>query len=130
MIRLKIPIALILTALAIPKAHAFDVTVRKIHDGDTIEIYSKALPLPLANMAIRLAGIDTPELRGKCQAEKDKAKLARDYLKSYVKAGDVLNVAPLKWDKYGGRFEVVIAAQSAQRLFRRHLLELRVGEPR
>lgn len=86
-------------------AQAFNVEVRRVHDGDTIQVVSDALPLPLANMAVRLRGIDTPELAGKCSAEKDKAKLATSYLKGLVKKGDVLTLVNPKWDKYGGRID-------------------------
>lgn len=86
-------------------AMAFDVEVRSVHDGDTIQVKTGVLPLPLANMAVRLRGIDTPELAGQCQAEKDKAKLATIYLKGLVKKGDVLTLLKPKWDKYGGRID-------------------------
>jgi micrococcal nuclease len=104
-------IKFILLMLLSVNAYAFDVVVRYVHDGDTIAVKTDLLPMPLSNMAIRLHGIDTPELRGKCQAEKAKAKLAKDYLKSYIKPGDLLRVDPIKWDKYGGRFDAHVYHQ-------------------
>ncbi|NOT66389.1 MAG: thermonuclease family protein [Methylotenera sp.] len=101
------PILLVafLSLLATSTAQAFTVEVRRVHDGDTIQVLSDTLPMPLANMAVRLRGIDTPELAGKCPAEKAKAKLATAYLKGLVKQGDVLTLNNPKWDKYGGRID-------------------------
>ena len=86
-------------------SYAFDVKVRQVHDGDTILVESTALPFPLSHMSIRLRGIDTPELKGQCKAEKTKAKLATNYLKSYIKPGEILTLQNFKWDKYGGRID-------------------------
>ncbi len=35
---------------------------------------------------VRLAGVDTPEIRGECQAEKDLAVRARDFVRATVGA--------------------------------------------
>lgn len=52
--------------------------VRTIYDGDTFRANIDGWPSVVAeSMPIRTKGIDTPELRGKCQAEKEAAKAAK-----------------------------------------------------
>lgn len=92
----------ILTVLSMT-ANAFDFPVRYVHDGDTIMITYTSFPPELQNMAIRLNGIDTPELKGKCEKEIQKAKEATAYLKKLVGNVPVISVTNLSWDKYGGR---------------------------
>ena len=59
-----------------------------VHDGDTVHGALKLLPYPptLLVDSVRLAGIDTPELRGKCDAEKTKARTARTALRNKTAA--------------------------------------------
>ena len=44
---------------------------RLCYDGDTCYVVAKTLPDTLRNMSIRILGIDTPEIRGKCLDEKN-----------------------------------------------------------
>jgi len=43
---------------------------RLCYDGDTCYVVAKTLPDTLRNMSIRILGIDTPEIRGKCLEER------------------------------------------------------------
>jgi endonuclease YncB( thermonuclease family) len=73
----------------------------RAYDGDTLR--STYVPIKgLPAISFRLMGIDTPELRGKCEKEKQLAILARDFLHNEV-AGKPVTVDFLRWDKYGGR---------------------------
>ena len=76
-------------------------TVLKIVDGDTIEV--KAHPWPGFNpvIKIRLLGIDTPEIRGKCQQEKNLAIQAKKYLTSITPPSVMLH--DVQYGKYAGR---------------------------
>ena len=76
--------------------------VIKVYDGDTITIAS-VLPNttePIYRFSIRLNGIDTPEIRGKTQEEKELAIQVRDALtdKIYGKMVELRNVGN---EKYG-----------------------------
>lgn len=62
-----------------------------IHDGDTLWWQGEK---------IRIAEIDTPELNGKCPAERALAKQARDRLAVLVNAGPVTITRTGK-DRYG-----------------------------
>ena len=62
------------------------VTVSKVinvYDGDTFRVNMDSLP-PIVgkNIPIRVNGIDTPEIRGKCQYEKNLALEARDFVRA------------------------------------------------
>ena len=64
------------------KTNTFDTVVVSevvsIYDGDTFRVNIENFPAIIGeNMPIRVLGIDTPEIRGKCQFEKDRAKDAR-----------------------------------------------------
>ena len=74
------------------------------YDGDTIRIFMPGLPASIAGMRVRVADIDTPEIRGKCAKEKQQAIEARDFVNAiiYYRQSPVLFCSPV-WGKYGGR---------------------------
>lgn len=77
------------------------------YDGDTIYIQMPGLSGEIADMSVRVAGIDTPEIRGKCVAEKAAAVKARDRVREIL-AYAVQSEAPVQfcnpsWGRYGGR---------------------------
>jgi endonuclease YncB( thermonuclease family) len=76
--------------------------VIKVYDGDTITIASK-LPFessPLYRLSVRLNGIDTPEIKGKNEDEKNAAKNARDYLSSLI-INKYVRLENIQSEKYG-----------------------------
>lgn len=76
---------------------------RVCYDGDTCYIIYESLPESLQKMSIRVLGIDTPEIKGKCDKEKELALEAREFANSVFKAAKNIEFKDLKWDKYGGR---------------------------
>ena len=73
------------------------------YDGDTCYVTMPALPKSLSKMTVRILGIDTPELRGKCSKEKELAMKARIFANRTFREARVIEFKDLKWDKYGGR---------------------------
>jgi micrococcal nuclease len=78
--------------------------VIKVYDADTITIASK-LPYeqsPMYRLSVRLNGIDTPEIKGKCVSDEEKecAKLARDYVADLV-LHKVVRLENIQSEKYG-----------------------------
>ena len=76
--------------------------VIKVYDGDTITIASK-LPFadsPLYRLAVRLNGIDTPEIKGKSEDEKTAAKQARDAVSNLILNKHV-TLQNIQTEKYG-----------------------------
>lgn len=76
--------------------------VIKVYDGDTITIASR-LPYeesPLYRLSVRLAGIDTPEIKGKTPDEKTAAKNARNALAGLV-MNKYVSLQNIESEKYG-----------------------------
>jgi len=81
-----------------------DATVSKVHnvyDGDTITVDIYGYPDVVGKkIGVRIAGIDTPELRGKCVTEKKLAIKAKEYVAMIVKTGKVVVLKNVQRDKY------------------------------
>ena len=85
-------------------AHAYDfpnVTYRTCYDGDTCRFdIPNVHPFFGENIPIRIAGIDTPEKRGKCDQEKDLAIKARDLVRERLQAAQSIVLKDVKRGKY------------------------------
>ena len=80
------------------------VTVSKVisvYDGDTFRVNIGSLP-PIVgkNIPIRVNGVDTPEIRGKCQYEKDLALEARDFVRGKLANAKEIKLTNLQRGKY------------------------------
>ena len=80
------------------------VTVSKVisvYDGDTFRVDIDSLP-PIVgkNIPIRLNGVDTPEIRGKCEYEKDLALKARDFVRNKLTNAKEIKLTKLQRGKY------------------------------
>ena len=80
------------------------VTVSKVisvYDGDTFRVNIDSLP-PIVgkNIPIRVNGVDTPEIRGKCQYEKDLALEARDFVRAKLSNAKEIKLTNLQRGKY------------------------------
>ena len=80
------------------------VTVSKVisvYDGDTFRVDIDSLP-PIVgkNIPIRLNGVDTPEIRGKCKYEKDLAIKARDFVRNKLANAKEIKLNNLQRGKY------------------------------
>ena len=80
------------------------VTVSKVisvYDGDTFRVNIDSLP-PIVgkNIPIRVNGVDTPEIRGKCQYEKNLALEARDFVRGKVANAKEIKLTNLQRGKY------------------------------
>ena len=98
-------IALCLGAFIVQAATAYGtVTVSKVisvYDGDTFRVNIDSLP-PIVgkNIPIRLLGVDTPEIQGKCQYEKDLALKARDFVRIKLDGAREIKLYSLQRGKY------------------------------
>ncbi|MFY7730450.1 MAG: thermonuclease family protein [Flavobacterium sp.] len=76
--------------------------VIKVYDGDTITIASK-LPMfksPIYRFPVRLTGIDSPEIKGKSEAEMTLAKQSREALSELI-FGKNVKLENVSTEKYG-----------------------------
>ncbi|WP_137157039.1 thermonuclease family protein [Rhizobium sp. FKL33] len=71
-------------------------------DGDTVLVNARPWPQQTISVMVRLRGIDTPELKSRCPAERERARAARDLLEQRLAAGD-LALSDIDADKYFGR---------------------------
>ena len=92
----------VFTAQAAPEYGTAIVSkVISVYDGDTFRVDIDSLP-PIVgkNIPIRLNGVDTPEIRGKCQYEKDLAHKARDFVRNKLANAKEIKLTKLQRGKY------------------------------
>lgn len=78
-----------------------DGRVIKVYDGDTITIASKLVNSnQLYRFTVRLNGIDTPEIKGKTEKEKQAAIIARDCLSNLL-LNKYITLKNVNTEKYG-----------------------------
>ena len=78
------------------------VDVVRVIDGDTIAVRAHPWLGVFIETNVRLAGIDAPELHGRCAEETDLALRAKERLTELLAAG-VARLDDIQHDKYGGR---------------------------
>jgi endonuclease YncB( thermonuclease family) len=76
------------------------VDVTYVVDGDTFDARIRVSDTRIVAGRVRLRGVDTPELHGRCEAEIAKAEAARTVLRRLLAEGAVAISAPGE-DKYG-----------------------------
>ena len=75
--------------------------VLSVYDGDTFRVDIDSLsPIVGKNIAIRLEGVDTPEIKGKCQYENDLAILARDFVRDKLFNAKEIKLNEIQRGKY------------------------------
>jgi micrococcal nuclease len=73
----------------------------RCHDGDTCTVNIDHLPdIFGARLSIRLAGLDTPELHGKCAKETHLALQAKRFTTSMLSNAKVIGLTDIHRDKY------------------------------
>jgi len=75
--------------------------VTSIYDGDTFRANIKDYPGLIGyRMGIRINGIDTPEMRGKCLKEKTLAKEAKQFTVAQLREAKKIDLRNMKRGKY------------------------------
>ncbi|XOF33515.1 MAG: thermonuclease family protein [Candidatus Electrothrix sp. YB6] len=78
-----------------------DVQFIKNYDGDTITVDLKGHhPLFGDNISVRVAGIDTPEIRGKCAQEKELAREAKQVVGQILQDARRIRLNNVRRGKY------------------------------
>lgn len=99
-----LPLVLALSSPATSQELLVPAEVVDIHDGDTFVADAKPWPGVTIRVSVRLAGVDTPDMNGKCEDEKQKARQAKSLLQALLgyRGGTVILKDP-KRGKYAGR---------------------------
>ncbi|WP_345989683.1 thermonuclease family protein [Sulfurimonas sp. HSL1-2] len=75
--------------------------VTSVYDGDTFRATIKAWPQLIGErIGIRINGIDTPEMKGKCQAEKLLAREAKQHTIALLRDAKTVELRNMKRGKY------------------------------
>ena len=86
----------------------YEARVVRVIDGDTI-ITVVSVWIDLEQTAvIRIRGVDTPELKGKCEAEKNLAVRAKEFTASLLRDSKI-KLSNVRNDKFGGRYDADVA---------------------
>jgi len=88
--------------------------VVSVYDGDTFTVNSYPWPGMIIRVSVRVNGIDTPEIRGKCLAEKTLAIKARNRAKELL--SDEVYLVDIKRGKYAGRIVADVYLKSGKNL--------------
>ncbi|MBX3453370.1 thermonuclease family protein [Ferrovibrio sp.] len=83
----------------------------RVIDGDTMEVVALIWLDQRVTTRVRLEGIDTPEKRSKCTAEREAAEAATKLASDWLERNKPVVLRDLSHDKYGRR--VVGRVQSA-----------------
>ncbi|CZF77188.1 hypothetical protein GCE9029_00059 [Grimontia celer] len=75
--------------------------VVSVYDGDTFRIDIEGWHNSVGkNIPVRVRGIDTPEIRGKCSEEKSHAKLAKEMTENRLYSAKVIRLHNIERGKY------------------------------
>jgi endonuclease YncB( thermonuclease family) len=75
----------------------------EVLDGDTIRVKATIWVKTYKIATVRLLGVDTPEKRGKCDAEKDLAQKAKEFVETTLSGAEKIKISNVRPDKYGDR---------------------------
>ncbi len=76
--------------------------VLKVLDGDTVDVKAHIWIGQEIEISIRLNGIDTPEIKGKCQEERSMAEAAQQEIIRLIN-GKPIRIYNIRLEKYAGR---------------------------
>ncbi len=81
--------------------HITVASVTSIYDGDTFRVNIQGYPAVIGqNIPIRVNGIDTPEIRGKCPSEKRLAREAKQLTVKSLREAKQVELRNIKRGKY------------------------------
>lgn len=82
----------------------------RVIDGDTIDVEARIWLGQYILSRVRIDGVDTPELKGKCQAEIDLAVKAKEYIEAL---GPSVILHNIHYGKYAGRVVASVSVDGA-----------------
>ena len=78
-----------------------EITFHYCYDGDTCTISIPNVPKVFGDhISVRLSGIDTPEIKGKCEQERLKAKEAKEFINDILSNAEHFELKQVTRGKY------------------------------
>lgn len=75
--------------------------ITSIYDGDTFRANIKGVHSLMGNrIGIRVSGVDTPEMRGKCPYEKQLARKAKQFTVAFLRSAQRIELRNVRRGKY------------------------------
>lgn len=75
--------------------------IRSIYDGDTFKVTISEWPAIIGDkISVRVNGVDTPEMRGKCEREKQLARQAKKHTVAFLRSGGKVELRNIQRGKY------------------------------
>jgi len=90
-------------------------TVLRVRDGDSVEVHAHIWPGQRLAVSVRLRGIDAPELRARCPAEREMAQMAKRHLIDLM-TGNTIYLKRIGGGKYYGRILADIWTKQGQNI--------------
>ncbi len=113
---LALTVALIAPAAAGERfAGPVEARVLDVIDGDTLKAEALLWPGHRLTVSIRIRGIDAPEMKSRCHAERLAAQAARDELARLI-AGGTISVSNVAGAKYYGRVLADVATPDGRNI--------------
>lgn len=84
-------------------------------DGDTIRADVMIWPGLVADVSIRVIGVDTPEIgQAKCELEKERGIAAMNFTNAWLAARIPISINTVRIDKYAGRIDAVVLGSGGE----------------
>lgn len=86
-------------------------TMVKVLDGDSFSAQAHVWPGTIVAVSIRIRGVDAPEMRSRCENERQLAKGSKKSLELVLASSKQLKITNVSGDKYFGRVlaDVILA---------------------
>ncbi|MEK6849215.1 MAG: thermonuclease family protein [Nanoarchaeota archaeon] len=82
--------------------------VIRVIDGDTLEVEVRIWFGQDVTVNVRVLGVDTPEMKGKCPAEIAAARNAGMFTLKLAPPGGLVQLHDVKLDKFAGRVDAIV----------------------
>lgn len=95
----------------------YRATVQKVTDGDTIAVEVIVWFHLVVTVAVRVRGIDTPEVKSpKCHKERELGLQAKEFVSQLLPKGSMVVLRDIDEDKYSGRIDAKVQLPNGQDL--------------
>lgn len=113
-------------ALADEHSGPYQLDVISVYDGDTFKANVKIWPNLNSIVSVRVNGVDTPEMKGKCPYERELAIKSRNAAENFLSQGKI-TLHNVKTGKYAGR--IIADVKFGQIFLHTYLIDAGLGRP-